>query len=57
MLLLNANTKAYKYGKYNSTIAFDLGDFERSKSKLLKFWRLMSRKGAQLGHMFTIKHQ
>ncbi len=33
------------------TITFDLGDLESSMSRSLRFRRLISRKGAELGHI------
>ena len=33
---------------------FDLRDLERSMSRSLRFWKLISRKGAELGHMLLL---
>ncbi len=40
-------------------IIFDFSDFERSMSmsRSLRFERLISRKGADSGHVLLIKHQ
>ena len=52
MLLLHINRKPC--GEFNSMITFDLSDIERSISRSLRFWRLISRKGAQLGHVLLL---
>ena len=35
-------------------ITFDLSDLERSMSRSLRFGKLISRKGAELGHMLLL---
>ncbi len=50
MLLLNINRKAYKESPMTSS-HLTLSDLERSNSRSLRFWSLISCKGAELGHM------
>ncbi len=51
MLLLNINRKAYM-GSPMTLSHLTLSDLERSKSRALKFRKLLSRKGAELGHYY-----
>ncbi len=54
MLLLNIIKKAYRESVSVSVIIFEFSDLERSMSRPLKFWKLISRKGAELGHMLLL---
>ncbi len=38
------------YGESIGAIAFEFPELETSQSRLLRFRRLISRKGAELGH-------
>ncbi len=55
MLLVNLNRKLYM-GSLMILSRLTLGDFERSISSSPRLWKLISRKGAGLGHMLLIKH-
>ena len=45
------------YLKSVGSIAFDFRELETSQSRSLRFRRLISRKGAELGHVLLIRHQ
>ncbi len=42
------------YGESIGVIAFEFPEFEISQSRSLRFRRLISRKGAELGHVLLI---
>ncbi len=48
------NIIAIIHRKSNDTLTFDLEWPERSKLKSLRFWRLRSPKGAELGHILLL---
>ena len=50
ILLLHINRRAYKESPMTLS-HLTLGDLERSKSRSLKFWSIICRKGAELAHV------
>ncbi len=60
MNILNVNLINIKhikeriYGESTDAITFDFSDLERLMTKSLRFGKLISRKGAELGHMLLL---